>query len=66
MPFTEDLENEILAKSNSNKKEIAVIISFYFPIKISIKSATADSLEEKYSFRFNYNILFKTLHGLLK
>lgn len=43
-----------------------MINSFYFPIKISIKSKTVDNVEDKYSFSFNYNILFKTLHRLLK
>ena len=33
MPFIEDYENEIINKSN-NSEEIAIIISFYFPLKI--------------------------------
>ena len=34
MPFIEDYENEIINKCNSNNisEEIAIIMSFYFPI----------------------------------
>ena len=39
MPFIEDYENEIINKCNNNhtSKEIAIIMSFYFPISITIK-----------------------------